>query len=118
MSRSPRDHRTVEIADRLVVERLPVAYANGMWRVRFVLSGPDAVRDRDDGSMSIVREVEKIVAVEGVGGTLQQRDTSLSGGHDEVDVMWTYVGDDITAMRFTYRYDGDVVATEVVDLSE
>lgn len=118
MGRSLRDHCTVEVADHLVIERLPVGYANGMWRVRFVLSGQEAVRDRDDGSMSLVREVEKIVAVEGVGGPLQHRDSSLSGGNDEVDLMWSFVGDDITGMRFTYRHDGDVVATEVVDLSE
>lgn len=118
MSRSLRDRCTVEVADRLVIERLPVGYAHGMWRVRFVLSGPEAVRGRDDGSMSLVREVEEIIAVEGVGSPLEHRDSSLSGGHDEVDLMWSFVGDDITGMRFTYRYDGDVIATEVVDLSE
>lgn len=118
MSRSLRDQRTVELADRLVIERLPVGYAHGMWRVRLVLSGPEAVRDRDDGSMSLLREVEEILAVEGVGGPLQHRDSSLYGGHDEVDLMWSFVGDDITGMRFTYRHDGNVVATEVVDLSE
>lgn len=118
MSRSLRHHFTVEVADRLVIERLPVGYANGMWRVRFLLSGPDAVRDPNDGSMALVHEVEKIVAVEGVGGPLEYRDSSLYGGHDEVDLMWSLVGDDITGMRFTYRNDENVVATEVVDFSE
>jgi len=118
MTRAPRDQFTVDLPNGLVIERLPVGFAHGQWRVRFVLSGTEAVRDRAEGFMGLAHDVEEFVTVEGIGAPLLHRDSAMSGGSDERDLMWTFVGKGLTGMRFTYQFDGDVFATEVIDLSQ
>jgi hypothetical protein len=117
---SLRGQFRIDMPDGLVIERLPMGYANGRWRLIFVtwgarsiwevwadpqhrLQGADAFRER--------------IAVEGLGGDLDIRGAGSGGGADEQEYRISFRSDDrTTGIKISYRHDGELVGDEDVEL--
>ena len=116
MSQVPRGQFHVEMPDGLVIERLPVGHAHGHWRVWFVAHGVSFATGKPPRAVRFLQEFYDRVTIEGIGGDLNYRGGGSGGGDGEQEVHMNYLDDGLTGFRITYRHDGEVVASEVIDL--
>jgi hypothetical protein len=108
----------VEMPHGLVIERLPVGLARGVWRVAFVASGADFLAGEPPRAIGFHQEFRERVRLDGVGAPLVGRGSGGGGRDDEQELRFNYLDNGLTALRVTYTYEGTVVASEVVDLSD
>ena len=108
----------VEMPDGLVIERLPVGLAHGEWRVAFVVSGADFLSGEPPRAVGFREEFRERVALDGVGAPLVSRGGGGGGSDDEQEVRFNYLDNGLTGVRITYIHEGDVLSSEVVDLSD
>ena len=101
--------------DGLVIERLPVGIARGIWRVIFVawgggssLRGPSARPDAD---------IRERVTVSGVGADLQACGSLAGASDSEQEVVLRYSDNGLTALRMAYTFKGETVAHELIALA-
>ena len=111
--------------DGLVIERLPVGLAHGLWRVVFIASGADFVDEPpladfpDSEPPRVLGFPSDRVTLDGVGAPLESGPGSVTeGSGDEQEERLTYLDNGLTGLRITYTYEGTVLASEVVDLSD
>lgn len=121
------DQFRVEMPDGLVIERLPVGLAHGLWRVAFIASGADFIVDEPPLADFLDSEPPRglgfpsdRVTLDGVGAALLESGGSgvAEGSGDEREIRFTYLDNGLTGLRITYTYEGTVLASEVVDLSD
>lgn len=108
----------VEMPDGLVIERLPVGLVHGEWRVAFVVSGADFLSGEPPRAVGFREEFRERVALDGVGAPLVSRGGGGGGSDDEQEVRFNYLDNGLTGVRITYTFEGDVLSSEVVDLSD
>lgn len=65
----------------------------------------------------LLQEFHDRVRVEGIGSELNHRSGGSGGGDGEQEVHMSYLDDGVTGLRVTYLCDGEVVASEVIDLA-
>lgn len=117
VTQPPRQFR-VNMPDGLVIERLPVGLAHGQWRVSFVASGVNFFEGGRPHAVGFHHEFHDRVVLEGIGSPLDVRGGGGAGGDDEQEVLVHYLDNGVTGMKITYRYNGEVVTTEVIHLVE
>lgn len=106
----------VEMPDGLVIERLPLGLAHGRWRLSFVASGIDFSEGHPPRLVAFHQEFKDRVAVDGVGGTLENQGSSGGGGDDEQAFSMIFRQNGVSGLRITYLHEDRVFAREVVDL--
>jgi hypothetical protein len=112
----PGQHR-VEMPDGLVVDRLPLGFANGLWRLSFVVSGMDLpVHRRHAVRAAFIRGLYDRIRVEGSNGTIDQVGSGTSGGEHEHQLSMDLRAVGATGLRVSYLQDERVVDTEVLPL--
>jgi hypothetical protein len=112
------DQTTVELPNGVVVERLPVGYANGAWHVTFVWSGHDPSFDENKDAVPFCRfgsTAEGLLAVSGVDETLERVGGGASGGHEHEQRL-EYQDNGLRALRVVYGEPGAPAATETINL--
>jgi hypothetical protein len=106
----------VVMPDGLIIERLPVGYAHGHWRISFVCSGVDFGQGDPPRATRFTDEFRARVSIEAVSGDLDYRGGGTSGGGDEQEVHLRFADNGIEVIEITYHPDGATVAREVIEL--
>jgi hypothetical protein len=120
MTSAPQGQYRIDMPDGLVIERLPLGYANGQWRLAFVTSGAATIwrlwtdpQHRSTGSEAFRDRIN----VEGLGGALDLRGAGSGGSAEEQEYAMSFRCDeDTTGIKVTYRHDGEVVGDEDIAL--
>lgn len=116
MTNAPDRHFRVDMSDGLVIERLPLGFANGKVRLRFIASGPNFSLGDPPRAIDFMAEFRDRVSIEGVGTSLSYCSGSCVGGEDEQEVGFAYLANGAKSIRLQYVHDGSAVATEVLDV--
>lgn len=113
----PGQHR-VQMPDGLVLKRLPLGYAHGLWRLSFVAHGFDLpVHDRAAWS-AFCRDLHHLVRVEGTDGEVEVPGAGSGGDDSEHRLSMDVRADGVTGLRVSYVHDEQVVDTEVLALTD
>ena len=115
MSITPAEQFHVEMPNGLVIERLPLGFAHGKWRLCFVTWGARSIWKSGRGSM--LDRFEELISIKGVGGDIDRQGTGCGGSGEEQDYAISFRADaSTTAISVSYLRKGRVVADELIDL--
>ena len=102
--------------DGLVIDRLPVGYANERWHVSFVCSGVDFAASVPSRASTFPEEFGSRVSIVAVDGTLEYAGGGGHGGRYEQDRHLRFQADGVHSVEVVYSFDGEQVAKEKVAL--
>jgi hypothetical protein len=103
--------------DGLVVDRLPLGYANERWRLTFVCSGVDFRRGHPSRAILFSEEFAERVSITAVtGGDFVYAGGGGHGSGSEQDRHLRFSAEGAETIRVSYLCEGQVVASEVLDL--
>jgi hypothetical protein len=107
----------VVLSSGLRIERMPVGYAGGSWWASFVLSGVSLGDQPFHPRRGLLRDIFRSIQFAGPDGPLMCPGSGAGGG-ERVHFMHCEIEADagLPWLRITYTDDGQVVATETIDL--
>ena len=121
MPSAPHEQFRIDMPDGLIIERLPMGFANGQWRLSFVAWGAQSIWDEWSDTKHRPRGSDAFrdrIAVEGIGGELDVRGGGSGGSAEEQEYAISFRSDDrTTGIKVTYRHEGIPVSDEEIGLS-
>jgi hypothetical protein len=102
--------------DGLVIDRLPMGYANERWHISFVCSGVDFAANVPSRASTFPEEFRSRVSIVPVDGALEYAGGGGHGSRFEQDRHLRFRADGVHSVEVVYSFEGEQVAIETVVL--